>query len=95
MRLISQDGRVDLPYEQVGVSIDILNELKIIVYSLSSEDCLTFARYSTKERVSMARTLMAHRYSLERQSGKDYFRFPLDDDVEEQYNTIFKKGSKG
>lgn len=95
MRLISQDGRVDLPYEQVGVSIDILNELNIIVYSLSSEDCWTFARYSTKERVLMARKLMAYRYSLERQSGKDYFRFPLDDDIEEQYNMIFKKGSEG
>ena len=92
MRLISQDGRVDLPYEMVCVSLDILNGLNIKVCTLAEVDSWTFAHYSTKERASMARKLMVYAYTRKKNYGRDYFRFPSDDDIEEQYNMIFKKG---
>lgn len=91
MRLINQDSKTDLPYEMVGVSIDMFSGLAIHVYTLANEDSWTFAHYSTKERASMAMQLMAYTYTR-RKYGKDYFKFPSDDEIEEQYNMIFKKG---
>lgn len=88
MRLISQDGRVDLPYEQVCVSIDILSWLTIKVCPLAKVDSWTFAFYSTKERASMAMKLLTYTYTR-RKYVEDYFQFPSDNEIEAQYNMFF------
>lgn len=51
MRLISQDGRVDLPYEQVGVTIDAADEKTIIACPVNAADetYWNMAKYSTKK----------------------------------------------
>lgn len=36
MRIISQGGKIDLPYEQISISIDCDDERTIIAYAVSS-----------------------------------------------------------
>ena len=52
MRIISQNGKVDLPYECFGVEIDAINDTKIIAYAVNSDDDTIWklAEYSTKEK---------------------------------------------
>lgn len=38
MRMISQNGKVDLPYEQIAISIDCDDEMTIIAYAVNSDD---------------------------------------------------------
>ena len=54
MRIISQDGMIDLPYESVGISINNINETDIIAYPVvghtNKSGCWTLATYSTEEK---------------------------------------------
>lgn len=93
MRIISQDGRFDLPYELVAVSIDTVDEMMIIAYAVNSEDSeiWNLAEYSTKEKAVKAMEELRTEYGGYRVvRGKtfyfafDYpkvFRFPQDSDV--------------
>ena len=62
MRIISQDGRFDLPYEKTVLE---KTKDKIIVYSLSSlndADYLTMAGYSTEEKATKAMEMCREKY---------------------------------
>lgn len=64
MRIISQDGIFDLPYEQAVVAR--LNE-KVIAYpfsDLESTDYIQLARYSTKERAIKAMKMCRKHYAV-------------------------------
>lgn len=56
MRIISQNGKVDLPYECLGVEIDTINDTTIIAYTVNSDDDTVWkvAEYSTKAKAEKA-----------------------------------------
>lgn len=93
MRIISQDGRFDLPYEQFAVAIDATNDTKIIAYAVNSDDDTIWklAEYSTKEKAEKAMEELRTKYGSYRTvegnmfySAFDYpkvFRFPHDSEV--------------
>lgn len=93
MKVISQDGRIDLPYEQVGVQINNLNKKDIIAYPIhvAGESHWTLAKYSTEEKAVKAMEMLRTEYGSYRTvegnmfySAFDYpkvFRLPQDGDV--------------
>jgi hypothetical protein len=93
MRIISQNGKVDLPYECLGVEIDAINDTKIIAYTVNSDDDTIWklAEYSTKEKAEKAMEELRTEYGSYRTvegnmfySAFDYpkvFRLPQDGDV--------------
>jgi hypothetical protein len=96
MRLIKQDGRVDIPYERVIVSLKphvvlYCTIYEVIAYATSLDNDDTYwvlGKYLTESKAKMVMALMRHACL----SGETIFQFPSDDDIEEQYNTIFTKG---
>lgn len=96
MRIISQDGRVDFPYEQFVVAIDATNEATILAFPVSVTDDVHFnlAEYSTKEKaekvVEMLRTEYGNYKQAIDRNGQllaysfnypKVFRFPQDSEV--------------
>lgn len=96
MRIISQDGKVDFPYEQFVVAIDATNEAKILAFpvSFTNDDYFNLAEYSTKEKakkvVEMSRTEYGNYQQAIGRNGQllaysfnypKVFRFPQDSEV--------------
>lgn len=94
MRMISQNGKVDLPYEQIGVQINNLNKKDIIAYPIhvAGESHWTLAKYSTEEKAVKAMEMLREGYrnyqTTRSRDGYyfafDYpkvFRFPPDSEV--------------
>lgn len=94
MRIVSQDGRIDLPYEQIAVVNNTVYEMAIIAYAVNSYDDTVWklAEYSTKEKVEKAMEMLRTEYGnlQETISGNGkyialvypkVFRFPQDSDV--------------
>ena len=95
MRVISQDGTIDMPYESViiqrfGREIYFLNKNLIGVEQLVSD--MDIATYSTEEKAKKAMEMLHNDY-YDHVAEKTYhegayyihpyFRFPKDEDVEE------------
>lgn len=94
MRIISQNGKVDLPYEQIAISIDCDDEMTIIAYAVNSEDdtIWNLAEYSTKEKAEKAMKMLRAEYvnfqETKSINGSYFafnyprvFRFPYDSEV--------------
>ena len=94
MRVISQDGTIDIPYESViiqrfGREIYFLNKNLIGVEQLVSD--MDIATYSTEEKAQKAMGMLQNDY-YDHVAEKTYhegayyihpyFRFPKDEDVE-------------
>ena len=94
MRVISQDGTIDIPYESViiqrfGGEIYFLNKNLIGVEQLVSD--MDIATYSTEEKAEKAMEMLHNDY-YDHVAEKTYhegtyyihpyFRFPKDEDVE-------------
>lgn len=64
MRIISQDGTIDIPYEHICISISKDNACEIIAWhSLATdENCVTMANYSTEEKVKKAMDMLHKKY---------------------------------
>lgn len=77
MRIISQNGRVDLPYEQIAIAIDYDYKMTIIAYATSSDDGTfwNLAEYSTKEKAEKAMEMLITEYLKTHVTiiDKDYF----------------------
>lgn len=76
MRLISQDGRIDMPYEgfvlacndeTIVVSRDVYSSLKAVI-----------AKYSSKQKI--VEVMKKLRFSFK--TGEEFFHFPKDSEVE-------------
>ena len=95
MRVISQDGTIDIPYDSViiqrfGGEIYFLNKNLIGVEQLVSD--MDIATYSTEEKAQKAMEMLHNDY-YDHVAEKTYhegayyihpyFRFPKDEDVEE------------
>lgn len=94
MRIVSQDGRFDLPYECFVVGIYAANDTSIIAYTVNSDDdaFLDLAEYSTKEKAVKAMEMLRTEYEKFQETKSinggyfalDYpkvFRFPQDSEV--------------
>ena len=91
MRIISQNGKVDLPYEQIAISIDCDDERTIIAYAVSSGTIWELAEYSKKEKAEKAMEELRTEYGNYKQAkSSEYyfafnypkvFRFPKDSGV--------------
>ena len=94
MRVISQDGTIDIPYDSViiqrfGREIYFLNKNLIGVEQLISD--IDIATYSTEEKAQKAMEMLQNDY-YDHVAEKTYhegayyihpyFRFPKDEDVE-------------
>lgn len=86
MRLISQDGTIDVPYEQVSVevSVEIRNATEQCAIwcgysSILERICVAknFARYSTQEKALRAMQMLHECYT----GMNIVFRFPKDDEM--------------
>ena len=91
MRIISQGGKIDLPYEQISISIDCDDERTIIAYAVSSGTIQELAEYSKKEKAEKAMEMLRTEYGNYKQAkSSEYyfafnypkvFRFPQDSEV--------------
>ena len=75
MRLISQDGMIDVPYENVCVSINYRNKNQIIAWNFGCEDCEIekMATYSTETKALKAMEMLRETYlsRMELEGGYD------------------------
>ena len=83
MRVISQDGTIDIPYDSViiqrfGREIYFLNKNLIGVEQLVSD--MDIATYSTEEKAKKAIEMLHDKWNDYGQVG--LFQFPKDEDVE-------------
>lgn len=91
MRIISQGGKIDLPYEQISISIDCDDERTIIAYAVSSGTIWELAEYSKKEKAEKAMEMLRTEYGNYKQAKSSgyyfafnypkVFRFPQDSGV--------------
>lgn len=91
MRIISQGGKIDLPYEQISISIDCDDERTIIAYAVSSGTIWELAEYLKKEKAEKAMEMLRTEYGNYKQAkSSEYyfafnypkvFRFPQDSEV--------------
>ena len=93
MRMISQNGKVDFPYEQFVVAIDATTKTSIPAFPASVADDTYFnlAEYSTKEKAEKAMEELRTEYGNYQQArSSEYyfafnypkvFRFPQDSEV--------------
>ena len=95
MRLINQDGMIDIPYENACVSINYRNKNQIIAWNFGCENCeiATMATYSTEAKALKVMEMLRKRYldyldvKLETfWYSNDYpkvFQFPEDEEMED------------
>lgn len=93
MRIISQDGKVDLPYEIVSISTHARNSWQVIARPLTNVDGLfcVMGEYSTEEKAVKAMEELRTEYgNYEQAKSSEYyfafdypkvFRFPQDSEV--------------
>jgi hypothetical protein len=93
MRIISQDGRVDLPYELVAISTHNIHQEQVIAEPIenTAKICCVMGEYSTKEKAAKAMEMLRTEYGNYKQAKSseyyfafDYpkvFRFPQDSEV--------------
>lgn len=64
MRILSQDGMTDLPYESVGVGINNIDNNEIIAYRIgdSNDFFWVMARYSSKDKAMKAMDILQASY---------------------------------
>ena len=95
MRIISQDGTIDVPYERFIISVNMQNQGEIIAWTgnnISDDECIVMAIYSSREKAEKAMEMLRNVYlEYEKGMSTEYwfafnfpkvFQFPQDEDVE-------------
>lgn len=70
MRIISQDGAIDIPYERFIISVNMQNQGEIIAWTgnnMSDDECIVMAIYSSREKAEKAMEMLREEY------GKHFF----------------------
>lgn len=62
MRVISQDGRLDFPYEESVVFISIVDASEIRIVAIADDDDVAIAKYSTEEKAKKAMEMLRIAY---------------------------------
>ena len=92
MRVISQDGSIDYPYDKSVVFLDAYNENNVEIQLAGDKECLILGNYSTKEKALKAMELLREAYLKFAHATDDksfytffdnpkVFQFPADDEV--------------
>lgn len=66
MRILSQDGKIDIPYEQMVINIDYTNERNIAACGTNCDNedgYITMAEYSTEAKARKAMEMLRNAYS--------------------------------
>lgn len=97
MRIVSQDGKIDMPYEMVGIfrfKTDIYYLNKNLTGVVPPDGDVRLATYSTEEKAIKAMEILREVYLLKAEIHSDYnghhykaalnkvFQFPQDDEIE-------------
>ena len=65
MRIISQDGTLDLPYERFVISVNMQNQGEIIAWTgnhISDDECIVMAVYSSFAKAQKAMEMLHRAY---------------------------------
>lgn len=87
MRIISQDGCCDIPYEQAVVAHLDRTVVAYPLNDLGSSDYIQLASYSTEEKAIKAMEMCREKYQCIFTKGNcmldhpKVFRFPADDEI--------------
>ena len=84
MRLISQNGKIDVPYEKVILGIcDQNNGQEYVIYAYhDSPRPLFIATYSTEAKALKVMEMLRNAYSRFTNTYNIIFKFPADEEVE-------------
>lgn len=94
MRIISQNGKIDFPYESFSLSItkdNCIVATRDTIASISEISVSVIAQYSTEEKAKKAMNMLHEKYmevTIYPFSNKSstippkVFRFPADDEIE-------------
>lgn len=97
MRVISQDGKIDIPYDYFSLSmacarivsgmVEDRNVFSIVCHNLSSPNGTKLAEYSTEEKAKKAMEMLRVAYA-----GKFITNADIPDDFNETLKTAMKGG---
>ena len=62
MRVISQDGKLDFPYENSVVFISLVDASEIRIAAIGDDDNVVIAKYSTEEKANKAMEMLRIAY---------------------------------
>ena len=62
MRVISQDGKLDFPYENSVVFINLVDASEIRIVAIGDDDNVVIAKYSTEEKAKKAMEMLREAY---------------------------------
>ena len=62
MRVISQDGELDFPYENSVVFISLVDASEIRIVAIGDDDNVVIAKYSTEEKAKKAMEMLRDAY---------------------------------
>ena len=62
MRVISQDGKLDFPYENSVVFINLVDASEIRIVAIGDDDDVVIAKYSTEEKAKKAMEMLRIAY---------------------------------
>ena len=86
MRIISQDGTLDLPYERFVISVNMQNKGEIIAWTgnhISDDECIVMAVYS-----SFAKAQKAMEMLREYKETKEIRSIPLTKSLMESFSNV-------
>ena len=63
MRVISQDGRLDFPYENSVIFINHLDASEVRIVAIGDDDDVMIAKYSTEEKAKKAMEMLRDAYT--------------------------------
>ena len=62
MRVISQDGKLDFPYENSVVFISLVDASEIRIVAIGDDDNVVISKYSTEEKAKKAMEMLRKAY---------------------------------
>ena len=86
MRVISQDGKLDFPYENSVVFINLVDASETRIVAIGDDDDVVIAKYSTEEKAKKAMEMLRIAYV-----GK----FITNADIPEDFDETIKAAMKG
>lgn len=90
MRVISQNGTIDVPYERFIISVNMQEQSEIIAWTgnhISDDECIVMASYSTEEKAEKAMEMLRNAYT-----GRFVTNANVADDFNEQLKELMKGG---
>ena len=87
MRVISQDGKLDFPYENSVVFINLVDASEIRIVAIGDDDDAVIAKYSTEEKAKKAMEMLRIAYV-----GKFITNADIPEDFDETIKTAMKGG---